>query len=126
MTEGKLVFVPKGYRVVPEEPTAAMFNALWGAVEEDTRDSPVDPWEAAIKAAPSIGTPPVLRWEGDVLMVLEHPLAYINHLSSGGVVWHLNTPTPQHMGNAMDSILARRAAEKALGFPEWLVVEQTD
>jgi len=113
MKEGKLVFLPKGYRVVPE---SALRNLTYSFDGRNRME--------ALLAAPPINTPTVFRWEGDVLMVLDHPLAYINHLSCGGVIWHLNTPTPQHMGNAMDSILARRAAEKALGFPEWLVVDE--
>jgi hypothetical protein len=119
MTEGKLVFLPKGYRVVPEDPTLEMQKeAEWG--------DPVS-WiyRAMILASPPIDTPPMLRWERGDLFFYKKWMATV-FKRSGKWAYSFNTEL-RTRGVLFDTEQeARRAAEKALGFPEWLVVDEID
>lgn len=116
MTEGKLVFLPKGYRVVPEELNDSMEDILYYGRDTNIPDQSL--YTALIAAAPPIDTPPVLRWEGRRLMAGNKELAFVWNDVGG---WGCNLRFSDCYTTEQE---ARRAAEKALGFPDGLVVEE--
>jgi len=118
--KGKLVFVPEGWVVVPEEP---IFDMLYAASNPPPKALDASYSQMILAAPPLPDTPPVLRWERyNVflrLMVGSKSLAKIDLRNGIYKLW---------VGDLSARIFdteqeARRAAEKALGFPDDLVVD---
>lgn len=116
------MFVHDTHVVVPREPTEEMKQAAYRLEDtflEGTWPTASEYWEALTKAAPQLTTPPVLRWEDDVLKLFEAELAHVFPVYG---VWQpslLARKTLEHplfAEGTKDE--ARRAAEKALGLPE--------
>jgi len=118
----KLVVVPEGCVVVPEEPSDEIIQGFWGDITcgEDERVVAAAAWKTAIKAALQLDTPPVLRWERSSLMLYTRQLLYVFKTTNGSWAYFLGGIVGGYVDTKQE---ARRAAEKALGFPDGLVVE---
>lgn len=140
IAKSKLAIIREGERVVPEEPITEMLIPIarimypedWEAGKiaqsrigidvippNHEMESAYGQYQRVLKAAPQLDTPPVLRWEGNDLKLFSATVACV--ITSGRfiglyVLGRLKTTYPTEQE-------ARRAAEKALGFPDGLVVE---
>jgi len=121
----KLVVVPEGWAAVPEEPTieqlcaAAMLRSSRSRMFKNS-----EMYRALIDSAPHLpDTQPVLRWDGNALYLFsDYVVTWVaNDGDDSG--WYYMPETGAGVGVYSTAEEARRAAEKALGFPDWLVID---
>lgn len=123
-----LQLVPSTHKVVPIEPTEDMIYAAGGWTEDE--ENAIFAYKDALDAAPPINTPPVLRWDGCKLYSGRAVIAVI-YFSEKHKSYRIECkfescetnwlPLDDTIKNEQE---ARRAAEKALGFPDGLIIEE--
>lgn len=114
----KLAIIPEWWKVVPEEPTGEQVR-----IGMDLHFT-VNKYMDMVRAAPQLDTPPVLRWEDGLLIFFGAPIANVFEVHG---VWQPILFARPHLDHPLFAEAteqeARRAAEKALGLPDGLVVE---
>lgn len=130
MIEGTLQFVPKGWQVVPEDihllsdtPSEPLMELLASPPPvgkfDDSYDYYAHWWKMLLAhTPPPLTAPPMLRWEGLILLFYKKELARVSIDPAEGFYSYEDY---RQIGEFDTLQEARRAAEKALGFPDGLV-----
>jgi len=122
----KLVVVPEGWVVVPESLLVNLAQFMDARQFEDSWTE----WDAEQRRGitkaltPLPDTPPVLRWDGNALYLFSDYVVTWVANDGDGSGWYYMPETGAGVGVYSTAEEARRAAEKALGFPDGLIVEE--